>query len=58
MTQEKPIPAVPQWPNMLGYTIRSEGESPRKRFVVVAEYPDCTREFDGKVWTVTEDKRG
>jgi hypothetical protein len=51
------LPAVPNFPNMLSYSIREEGDSPRKQFIAVFEYPDCTREFDGAKWVVTKDKR-
>jgi hypothetical protein len=53
----KPLSAIPQFPNMLSSAIREEGESPRKQFIAVFEYPECQREFDGKNWKVTKDYR-
>ena len=52
-----PLPAVPSDRNMISYTIRTEGEPGRRTHIAVMEYPDCTREFDGRVWRVTHDKR-
>jgi hypothetical protein len=58
MTQANhPLSSIPGDRNMLSYKIAASGESPRKSFVAVFEYPDCTREFDGKNWKVTQDKR-
>lgn len=51
------IPSVPNVANLISHTIRTEGEYPRRRFVAVLEYPDCTREFDGTNWKVVKDKR-
>lgn len=48
---------IPQFSNMLSSYLRSEGESPRKHWIAVFEYPDCVREFDGKKWSVVLDKR-
>lgn len=51
------LPLVPQFPNMLSHSLRSEGESPRKTWIAVMEYPDCQREYDGKNWSITKDYR-
>lgn len=52
----KPLSPLPRDRDMISYTIREEGEAPRKKFIAVFEYPDCTREFDG-TWKITADKR-
>lgn len=48
---------VPTQRNMISYVLRSEGESPRKQWTMVVQYPDCERSFDGKTWKVTADYR-
>jgi hypothetical protein len=58
MTKLPPLPAMCHTAGaMLSHTIRSEGDTPRRHFIAVCEYEDCTREFDGKTWRVTVDKR-
>lgn len=52
-----PLAPTPNTRDMLSYTIRKEGEFPRTKFIAVMEYPDCTRECDGKEWKVVQDKR-
>lgn len=42
---------------MISHSIRQEGSYPRTVFISVFEYPDCTREFDGKNWKVINWKR-
>lgn len=37
---------------------RTEGSFPRTKFIQVFEYNNCTREFDGSHWSLTNWKRG
>lgn len=55
-----PLPrlsVIPTERNMLSYSMRTDGDYPRTSHIVVFEYPDCTREFDGKTWRIVQDKR-
>jgi hypothetical protein len=53
-----PLSAVPSTHGqLLSYRIRSEDSFPHTKFIAVLEYPDCTREHDGKGWRITQDKR-
>lgn len=58
MNQLPNLPSIPSTHGeLISYSIREEGEFPRKTFVIVCEYPNCQREFDGKNWSVTKDYR-
>jgi hypothetical protein len=46
------LPVYPSSPDLISHTIQSTGESPNKHHTVVFNYPDCTRTYDGRVWTV------
>jgi hypothetical protein len=55
----KPLSNIPQFSNMISSHLRSiGGENGNQRtWIAVFDYPDCVREFDGKKWTIVEDKR-
>lgn len=49
----KPLPAIPSTRDCQGHTLRRDEDGPRVSWVVIFDYPDCTREFDGHGWKVT-----
>lgn len=53
----KPLSPLPTGRDLISHTLRSEGEYPRRKWIAVLEYPDCTREYDGQNWRVVADKR-
>ena len=51
-TPNNPISTLPTSPDLISHTIQSTGESPNRHHAVIFNYPDCTRTYDGRVWTV------
>jgi len=52
MTDAKKFTPIPDARDCLGHHIETSGEFPKTKFTVVFDYPECTRRFDGREWTV------
>lgn len=50
--QTNPLSVIPDTRDLIATTYRSEGGFPNTQHIVVFEYPDCFREFDGRQWTL------
>lgn len=51
------LPLIPDQRNLQSYSLRAENHGNIKHHIIVFQYPDCTREYDGKNWKITVDKR-